>query len=58
MVLQQTNKFLHSKGNHQQMKRQLTEGEKIVTDTSDKGLMSKIHKELVKLNTKKKKQSN
>ena len=35
------------------MKRQLTEGEKIVTDTSDEGLISQIYKELAKFNTKK-----
>ena len=35
------------------MKRQPTEWENIATDTSDKGLKSKIYKELTKLKTKK-----
>ena len=34
------------------IKRQPTEWENIFTNTSDKGLISKIHKELTKLNTK------
>ena len=35
------------------MKRQSTEWENIFTNTSDKVLISKIYKELTKLNTKK-----
>jgi len=46
--LHQTKKLLHSKGNHQQTKRQPTVWEKIFTnDTSSKGLISKIYKELM-----------
>ena len=57
MGLYQTKKFLHSKGNDQQNKKP-TEWENIFTDTSDKGLISIIYKELTKLNTKKTKQPN
>ena len=52
MGLYQTKQFLHSKGNHQQNKRQPTEWENIFTNTSDKELISKIYKELTKLDTK------
>ena len=54
MGLHQTKKFLHNKGNHQQMKRQPTEWENIFANTSDEGLMSKIYKELNKTQHQKK----
>ena len=53
MVLHQTKKFLHSKGNHRQNKRQPTEWENIFADIYDTGLVSKIYKVPTKLNTKK-----
>ena len=59
MGLYQTKKFLQSKGNHQQTKRQSIEWENIFTGAFDKVLISKIYGELIKLNTKTKtKQSN
>ena len=40
------------------IKRQPTECENVFADTSDKGLLSKIYTELIKLNTKKKQTRN
>ena len=56
MGLHQTEKFLHSKGEtiNTMKKRQLTELKKIFTyDTFDKGVILKIYKEFIQLNTKK-----
>ena len=54
MILHQTYKLLYSKGNHlKKKKRQPTEWEKIFeNDENDKGLISKIDKQLVQLNNK------
>ena len=46
--------FCRAKENINKIKRQPTEWENIFMDTSDKGLISKIYKELIKLNSKKK----
>ena len=47
-------KFCSVKDNEKRMRRQVTDWEKIFAkDTSDKGLLSKIDEELLKLNDKK-----
>ena len=51
--------FCTAKETINKMKRQLTEWEKIFTnDATDKGLISKIYKQLMQLNIKKNKQPN
>ena len=53
MGLHQTKCFCTAKEIINKIKRQPTEWENIFANTSDKGLISKIYKELTKLNTQK-----
>ena len=55
----QIEKFLTAKETISQVKRQLSEWEKIIAnETTDKGLISKIYEQLIQPNTKKNKQPN
>ena len=50
----QTDKVLHSKGNHIKYKKTAYGmGEIVSNDATDKGLISKIHKQLIRFNSKK-----
>ena len=45
---------MHSKGNYKQGRKQPSEWEKIIAnETTDRGLVSKIYRQLIQLNTRK-----
>ena len=58
MGLYQTKKIYTANKNINKIKRYPTEWENIFADISNKGLKTKVYKELTKLNTRKNKQSN
>ena len=58
MGLHQTKKFCTAKETINKIKGQPTEWENIFADSLDKGLISKMYKELRKLNTQNPEQSN
>ena len=44
---------MHNEGNYKKVKRQPSEWEKIIANKTDKEFISKIHKQLVQVNTRK-----